>query len=135
MSPIVATRTAWEIAPAETPARAAWSGLGETMISGRAMAAVLTTLARPGTVRIWASTATGRGFQLRAVVADQAQGEAGAVAGTAAIVAAGADPRAGNGLELVDHLAAEVALAHPLALRHQVGVSSALLTPSLPTEA
>jgi hypothetical protein len=57
MSPIVATRTAWEIAPAETPARAAWSGLGVTMISGRAMAAVLTTLARPGTPRIWASIA------------------------------------------------------------------------------
>ncbi|MNS99165.1 hypothetical protein D3C72_1335610 [compost metagenome] len=56
MSPMVATRTAWEMEPAETPSRAASSGRGVTRISGRAMAAVLTTLARPFTPRISSST-------------------------------------------------------------------------------
>ena len=57
MSPMVATRIAWDRTPAETPRRAASSALGVTRISGRAMAAVLTTLARPSTPRISRSIA------------------------------------------------------------------------------
>ena len=60
---MVATRTACEMAPADTPARAASSGRGVTRISGRAMAAELTTFARPGTVRISASTLRAAAFR------------------------------------------------------------------------